>query len=109
MDWRILYNPLAALGRGKGFLTAMVVIIVLAAVSWWGWVHLDGALDLHADNRPVAASQIVWESLIAWLSLGLLLFAASKVFGGNGGWAAHLASVGLARFPYIFSAIVAAR
>jgi len=49
------------------------------------------------------------ESLIAWLSLGFLLSAAAKLSGGNGGTGAHLAAVGLSRFPYILAAIILSR
>ncbi len=109
MDWRILYNPLEALGKRNGFVAAILIVIVLTAVAWWGGVHLDGALDLHLTVQPPSALLITLESLIDWLSLGVLLFAASKVFGGNGGAGMHLAAAGLSRFPYIFAAIIGSR
>lgn len=109
MDWRILYNPLEALGKRNGLVVAILIVIVLTAVAWWGGVHLDGALDLHLALEPPSALLIIAESLADWLSLGLLLLAASKVFGGNGGAGAHLAAVGLSRFPYILAAIVGSR
>jgi len=109
MDGRILYNPLAVLGKGKGFAAAMIVVIVLAIVAWWGGVHLDGALDMHVIPKPPSGLLIFGESLIAWLSLGLFLFAGAKIFGGNSGLGAHLAAAGLGRFPYILAAIVFSR
>jgi len=109
MDWRILYNPLAVLGRGTGLAVAILVIVVLTAVAWWGGVHLDGALDLHLTVKPPSGPLIIGESLIDWLSLGLLLFVASRIFGGNGGAGAFLAGVGLSRFPYILAAIIGSK
>ena len=109
MDGRILYNPLAVLGKWKGFVAALAVIAALTAVAWWGGVHLDGALDMHVTQEPPLGLPIIAESLIAWLSVGLLLSAAAKLFGGNGGIGAHLAAVGLSRFPYILAAIILSR
>ena len=109
MDWRILYNPLAVLGKGNGIIAAVIVVVILTAVAYWGGVHLDGALDLHINPQFPSLALAAIESLSAWLSLGLLLFAASKVFGGNGGIGAHLASAGLSRFPYILAAIISSR
>jgi len=109
MDWRILYNPLAVLGKGRGLIAALVVVAALTVVAWWGGVHLDGALDLHVPPKPPSAALVIAESLIAWLSVALLLFAASKVFGGNGGAGAHLAAAGLARFPYLLAAVITSR
>jgi len=109
MDWRILYNPLAVLGKSNGLIGAIVVIAALAAVCWWGGLHLDGALDMHLTMLPPSVLLLIAESLIAWLCLGVLLFGASKVFGGNGGLGAHLAAAGLARFALILAAIVASR
>lgn len=109
MDWRILYNPLAVLGKAKGLIAAVAVVVVLTAVAWWGGVHLDGALDLHINPKAPSAILVVAESLIAWLSLGLLLLAASKVFGGNSGAGMHLAAAGLSRFPYILAALIGSR
>lgn len=109
MRWKLLYNPFAALGRGKGFLAAIVVIAALTAVAWWGGVHLDGALDLHVTPARPSAALIIGESLIDWLSLGLILLAASKLFDGNGGAGAHLAAAGLSRFPYILAAAIISR
>ncbi len=106
MDWRILYNPLAVLGKGKGFATALLVIIALTGIAVWGQVHLDGALDMHIMAGTSPAGLLIAESLIAWLSLGVFLFVASKIFKGNGGVGAHLAAAGLARFPYIIAAFV---
>lgn len=109
MNWRILYNPLVVLGKGNGLVAAVVVIVALTAVAWWGGVHLDGALDLHITPESPSGTLVIAESLIAWLSLAFLLFAGSKVFGGNGGAGAHLAAAGLARFPYVFAAMISSR
>ena len=109
MNWKTLYNPLAVLGKRSGLIVAMLVVIVLTAVAYWGGVHLDGALDLHINPVRPSLAMVAIESLSAWLCLGLLLFAASKVFGGNGGVTGHLASAGLARFPYIISAVISSR
>ena len=106
MDWRILYNPMAVLRRGNALLAALVVIIILTAVAWWGGVHLDGALDLHINPVRPSAGLVIMESLIDWISLAVLLFAASRIFGGNGGVAGHFAATGLARFPYIIFALL---
>ena len=109
MDWRILYNPMAVLRRGNALLAALIVIIILTAVAWWGGEHLDGALDLHiAPTRP-SAGTVALESLIDWFSLAILLFAASRLFGGNGGLARHFAATGLGRFPMILAAVIGAR
>ena len=97
------------LGKGKGLIAAVVVIIALTAVAWWGGVHLDGALDLHITPQFPSGTLVIAESLIAWLSLGLLLFGASKMFGGDGGSGAHLAASGLGRFPYLFASIISSR
>lgn len=97
------------LGTGPGLAAGILVIIALTVVAWWGGVHLDGALDLHLALEPPSALLIIAESLVDWLSLGFLLLAASKVFGGNGGAGAHLAAVGLSRFPYILAAVVGSR
>jgi hypothetical protein len=107
MDGRLLYNPLAALGKWKGFMGAILVVVLLTAVAWWSGVHLDGALDLHVTTERPSASMVVLESLIDWIALGLFLFAAAKLFGGNGGLGAHLAASGLSRFPYILAVILA--
>lgn len=109
MDGRILYNPLAALGKGKGFVAAIFVVAALTVVAWWGGVHLDGALDLHITTDRPSVNLVIAESLIDWLSLGILLFITSKLFGGNGGLGAHLAATGLSRFPYIFASVLMSR
>lgn len=109
MDWRILYNPLAILGKGKGFVIALLIVIILTAVAVFGQVHLDGALDMHITAETSPAGLLISESLIAWLSLGVFLFLTSKIFRGNGGIGAHLAAAGLARFPYIIAALVIAQ
>ena len=109
MDWRILYNPMAVLRRGNALLAALIVIIILTTVAWWGGEHLDGALDLHLFLNPPPMSVVILESLIDWISLAVLLFAASRMFGGNGGLAGHFAASGLARFPMIFAAIIGSR
>lgn len=109
MDWRILYNPLAVLGKGKGFAVALGVIAILTLVAIWGGVHLDGALDLHVAPKSPSAGFVVAESLISWISLGVFLFLAAKMFGGNSGVGAHLGAAGLARFPYILAAIIVAK
>lgn len=109
MDWRLLYNPLAVLGKGMGTVVAVIVVVILTGVAYWGGVHLDGALDLHVNPQFPSLALAAIESLSAWLSLGLLLFAASKMFGGNGGIGAHLASAGLSRFPYIIAAVISSR
>ena len=109
MDWRILYNPMAVLRRGNALLVALVVIIILTAVAWWGGEILDGALDLHLVPEAPSARQVIFQSLVAWISLAVLLFAASRMFGGNGGLAGHFAASGLARFPVIFATIVGSR
>lgn len=109
MDWRILYNPLEVLGIRRGFTWAIVIVIVLTAVAWWAGVHLDGALDLHLAPTTPSTALIIVESLIAWLSLGILFFMASRIFGGNSGLAGHLAAAGLGRFPYILAAILGSR
>lgn len=72
-------------------------------------MHLDGALDLHITPELPSGTLVIAESLIAWLSLGLLLFGASKMFGGDGGSGAHLAASGLGRFPYLFASIISSR
>ena len=109
MNWRILYNPLAVLRKGNGLFAGLIVVIVLTWVAWWGGVHLDGALDLHINPVRPSAGLVIMESLIDWISLAVLLFAASKVFGGNGGLAGHFAATGLAKFPMILAAIVSSR
>jgi len=109
MDWRILYNPLAVLGTRKGFVMAVLIVIVLTAIAYWGGVHLDGALDLHINPGFPSLALVIVESLSAWLCLALCLFGASRMFGGNGGLAPHMAVTGLARFPYVLSAIIASR
>ncbi|MDI6827850.1 MAG: YIP1 family protein, partial [Armatimonadota bacterium] len=93
-------------GKGKGFAIALLVIIALTGIAVWGQVHLDGALDMHIMVGTSPAGLLIAESLIAWLSLGVFLFVASKIFKGNGGIGAHLAAAGLARFPYIIAAFV---
>lgn len=109
MDWRILYNPLAVLGGGNGFLAALVVIVILTGAAMWGGVHLDGALDLHISPERPSTAMVILESLIDWLCLAVLLFAASRLLGGNGGLAGHFAATGLGRFPMIFAAIIGSR
>lgn len=106
MDWRVLYNPLAVYGKGKGLLAALIVIIILTGAAMWGGVHLDGAFDLHVSEVRPSTGLIILESLVDWISLGIFLFAASRVFGGNGGIMQHLAGAGLARFPYIIFALL---
>ncbi|HUV05522.1 MAG TPA: YIP1 family protein [Armatimonadota bacterium] len=108
MDGRILYNPLAVLGKGKGFLAAIVVVIALTAVACWGGVHLAPLYPQLSSERP-SAMVIIGESLVAWLTLGFLLLAFAKVSRGNSGLGAHLAAAGLSRFPYILAAIVMSR
>ena len=109
VDRRILYNPLAVMRKGDALFFALVVIVVLTGVAVWGGVHLDGALDLHINPVRPSARLVIMESLIDWISLALMLFAASKVFKGNGGLVGHLAATGLARFPMIFAAIIGSR
>ena len=109
MDGRIFYNPLAVLGKGKGFAAAIIIVVVLAAIAWWGGIHLDGALDLHVTTKYPSAMLAFAESLIDWLCLGIFLFIASKIFGGNGGIGAHLAATGLSRFPYVIASAVMSR
>jgi hypothetical protein len=109
MDWRILFNPLAVLGKWKGLVAAVFVVVVLGGVAYWGGVHLDGALDIHINPVPPTLRVVALESVIAWLSVGLLFFVAAKVLGANGGFASHLAAAGLGRFPFIFAAAISSR
>lgn len=109
MDWRMLYNPLAVLGKWKGFGMAVFVVAMLTAVAYVGQVHLDGALDLHINATAPPLWVVATESVIAWLSLGVFFFLASKVFGGDSGLGAHLAAAGLGRFPFIFAAAITSR
>jgi hypothetical protein len=109
MNGKILYNPIKVLGKGNGLVAAVLVVIVLTVVAMWAGVHLDGAFDLHLAPKAPSTQLIVLESLIAWLSVGLLLFALSKAFGGNGGAGSHLAAAGLSRFPYILAAIIGSK
>lgn len=109
MDWKIFYNPLAVLGKGNALIVALVVVIVLTAVAWWGGEHLDGALDLHINLERTSAGLLIVESLVDWICLAGLLFALSRFFGGNGGIAEHFAATGVGRFPMIFAALIGSR
>ena len=109
MNWEILYNPLGVLGKRDGFLVGVLVIILLTAVAYWGGAHLDGAIDLHVNTSLPSLWLVLIQSLVSWLSLALCLFAASRLFGGNGGLVPHMAATGLARFPYIISAVIVSR
>ncbi len=109
MNGRIFYNPLAALGRLNGLIGALVVVVLLFGVAFWGGVHLDGALDLHITNKAPSAGLVAAESLIAWLTLGIMFMVFSRVFGGGGSVSDHLAAAGLGRFPFIFAALISSR
>lgn len=107
MNWKILCNPLSILGRKHGIIASAITTIILAITAWWGWIYLDGALDLHVGGQP-HLGLIVVQSLIAWLSLAALFFAISRLFHGDGGFLMHLSAAGLGRAPYIFASIAGA-
>ena len=106
MDWRMLFNPLAVLGKWRGLVTAVLVVIILGVAAYWGGVHIGEILVPKADPKAIPISMIAFESLIAWLSLAILFFAASKMLRGNGGFGAYLAAAGLGRFPYVFAVVI---
>lgn len=109
MNWKYLYDPLSVFGKSRGLLIGTLVVVVLTLVAWWAGVHLDGALDLHINPKFPSILIVAMESLVDWLSLALVFFIGSKILRGNGGLGAHLAGVGLARFPYILASIIASR
>jgi hypothetical protein len=64
---------------------------------------------MHIPLSSLPRITIVMESVIAWLSMGIILFLASRALGGNGGLGGHLAATGLARFPYLIAVLIAAQ
>lgn len=109
MDGRLLYNPLAVIRPRAGLFAALLIVIALTVVAWWGGIHLDGALDIHITPDRPSAVAVILESAIAWLSVAFLLFLSARIFSGAGGLASYAAVTGLSRFPYILSALVFSR
>lgn len=109
MSSKLFYNPFAVLGSKKGFIAGTITVLILGFVAWWGWVTLDGALDLHFLRNAPALLFSLSQSIIDWLILGIALYYGAKAVGGNGTFADHLAAVGLSRLPYILAAIIASK
>lgn len=109
MDWRVLYDPFTALGNGRGLAMAVLAVVVLGAVARWGGVHVGEALVPKADPSPFPVRTVLIDSLVGWISLAVLLFVASRVMRGGGGFGAYLAVSGLSRFPYMIAVIILSR
>jgi hypothetical protein len=106
MGWRILYNPLAVLGRRAGLATTYVVVLGLTAAVWWGGEQLCRTLLLYAFPGAPSLPLLFAEVVIAWLCVGIILWIVSYIFGGEADGGMHLAAAGLSRLPFVAAAII---
>lgn len=109
LRYGVLCNPVAAIGKRRAFGAAMIVLCSLAVIAWWGGLHLYPARGLRLTETRPSGILVIIESLLMWLSAGLLLFLVARVFGSRNGARMHLAAVGLSRFPLIFAALILSR
>jgi len=101
MQWRLLYNPLSVLGWRNGLAASTIVFTVLGFTAYWNGVWTFGALDCFTSSSTPSAQRIIVDSVVGWLSLGIVLCLLAKVFRSKVRLRDYIAACGLSRVSLI--------
>jgi hypothetical protein len=105
--WQLLFNPFERIGTTSGVAVTGLLAVAGIAVSLLG-VRFDGALDLHRVGHRPSLLIAVFDSLNATLVTAMVFWLTSRVVARQGRFLDFLVTVGIARAPYLATAVVLA-
>ena len=86
---------------------AIAVIILTSLLAWVCGVRFDGVLDAHIGSPSLVL--VSYESMVDWVVLSLCFFGVARLLGKKESFELYLSKTGIARFPFLFIAILSSR
>ena len=104
-EW--LFRPFTYVAGWQAMLLGIAVILLTGAIGSFSGAHFDGVVDMHTGTRtPLLV--FLCEGLIDWLLLAIVLLIFGLVISKTNFRVVDLLGTqALARWPFVFSAIIA--
>ena len=100
-----LFNPFEIIAGFTSLFIGLSVILLSSVICYFGKVHLDGVLDLHAGSDTNLITAFA-EGIINWLSITLMLFITGLIISKSSIRFIDVAGTqALARFPYFIASL----
>ncbi len=102
-----LFNPFEIIAGFTSLFIGLGIILLSSVICYFGKVHLDGVLDLHAGSN-VSWTMAFLEGIINWLTITLILFITGLIISKSSIRFIDVAGTqALARFPYLLASLSA--
>lgn len=103
----ILFNPFKKLAGFKALLLGIAIMLITSGIAYFSYCHFDGALDAHIGESG-AFRVYVLEFVIDWLSIAIIFYLTGILFSKSRiRWFDVAGTTALARYPYLFLALLA--
>ena len=100
-----LFNPFEIIAGFTSLFIGLGIILLSSVICYFGKVHLDGVLDLHAGSNTTWVIAF-GEGIINWLSITLILFITGLIISKSSIRFIDVAGTqALARFPYLIASL----
>jgi hypothetical protein len=103
-----LFRPFERISEFKAFGIGAAALLLSGILNFFGHTHFDGVLDVHLQSQESPLSLFIYESMIDWLTLALLLFLSGLLFSKSAiRFIDVFATQAMARWPLLITSIAA--